>query len=441
MMGLLRMLAGTVISLGGAILIFLADKLPLFPASIFLGTVVIVAGYKLATFELGEISPAEVARDFALSLGMLILVLGGGTLFVAGENSNRGWAVATGLVSILGGAWLMRMKRRWFLHRGRKPLMLKTLVPVIVLMISACASVPPQPGATLPLLRPEDQARETVLLSLEPDRRLDYLAAQGIKPRPKLLPVGKTVREVWSYGREVVTYYRPKDNAAFLRPTDDTPRSESAPPAYRWEMRGDVIVNTGTGEATLYVGDELIGLWAMAPDGSNLRRFEQVGQGDYTWARAIPRTVAASPDVALPDPPNLPSAAEHLQLDRSLLGAKQPGPILGRNGYRRMEPEDVLGRTIEIVGTSVRVRRFYGAEGVSRSRGSWEPKGVVSLAPLRKFGGELVRDEGKEDHFWSKDGRSGFVVTHHLLSGEPPTTARFIIVGEGNFVDGWGMGR
>lgn len=318
--------------------------------------------------------------------------------------------------------------------------MLKTLVPVVVLMVSACASVP-QPGATLPLLRPEDQAREAVLLSLEPARRLEYLAAQGIKARPKLIPVGKTVREVWPDGRELVTYFRPKDKVAFLRPADDTPRRENAPPAYRWEMRGDAIVNTETGEATLYVGDDLIGLWAMAPDGSNVRRYEPVDQGDYTWARAIPRTVAARPDLSPPEPSILPSASEHRHLDRTLLGAKQPDPILARNGYRRMEPDEIFGRTVEIVGTSVRVRRFYGAEGVSRSRGSWEPKGVVSEAPLRKFGGELIRDEGKEEHFWTKDGRSGFVVTHHLLTGEPPTAVRFIIVGDGNFVDGWGIGR
>lgn len=119
MMGFLRMLAGTAISIGGAVLIFLADKLPLFPAPAFLGAMVIVAGYKLATFEPGEMSPTQLTRDFALSLGVFILVLGGGTLFVAGQGGDRGWAAATGLVSILGGVWLMRMKRRWLRPRGQ----------------------------------------------------------------------------------------------------------------------------------------------------------------------------------------------------------------------------------------------------------------------------------------------------------------------------------
>ncbi|CAA7616748.1 hypothetical protein MCP1_190056 [Candidatus Terasakiella magnetica] len=309
----------------------------------------------------------------------------------------------------------------------------------LVIGASACTQVP---VATLPLIRAEDIARENALLSLPDSERLGYLSSQGVTTHSSVSPIGHTIREVWPDGREVVTFFS-VEGQAFLRPADDSPRSESSPPAYGWKAEGDAIVNTETGEATLYVGKGGINLWALSPDGANLRRFEEVGLGDFTWARAIPRTVAARTDLSRTEVPDLPDEfTKDLKLGIELPGKTRPEATLRQNGYRQMKPEEIFGRTLETIGWKIRARTYYGSEGVSRSRTSLSRDGVVYQSPVREFGNRMLReDKGIEVEFWTRDGRTGFSVTNRHLTGDPPTVTHFIVVGEGNFVDGWRHGR
>ncbi|MEW5993069.1 MAG: hypothetical protein AB1744_01570 [Candidatus Zixiibacteriota bacterium] len=304
-------------------------------------------------------------------------------------------------------------------------------------ILAATAARAEPAGTTLPLTRPEDHAREARLLELPTASRLEYLASQGVYPFDSF-PAGYTLREVWADGREVVTYFH-RDKTAYLRLADDQPRPENLPPAFHWKFASSGILNETTGVLTVYLGDKGLPLWAMAQDGTDIRRIEMVGWGDFTWAQKIARRVAADPASAQGGPSAIPDdGAGHREMEAMLKGETRPEQKLDQAGYRLLEPEDILGKTVEAIGTSVTARTYYGTAGLSRRRDTETPDGVVHQVPTRKFGGVLVREDWfDEESFWTKDGRTGIMVTRNGVTGARPSAKQFVIVGAGNFVDGW----
>ncbi|MEI8396588.1 MAG: hypothetical protein WCF85_17790 [Rhodospirillaceae bacterium] len=304
---------------------------------------------------------------------------------------------------------------------------------------------PVRPAATLPLLTEEERNTEEKLLELASGgERLAWLQARGLRPLAAEDMLQKTYREVGPDGTEIVTFFG-RDDTAFVRPAPDVPRAEDAP-GFHWEIREGAVHNLATDESKRYLanGSKTAG-WVLSADGRQVRRWEQVATGDFTKEKNLARTVETRPGEALPDPPDLPEMTEEeLALDARLL-KMIGGPIektLRGAGYHRMKPEEVSGLTVEERGRSTRARTYYDPTGIRRTRTNYTPVGAVYELPWRIFVGAIVRwDTFGQDFFYTKDGRTGFIASNNPVTGSPTLASWFVVVGKGNYVDGWAANR
>lgn len=301
-------------------------------------------------------------------------------------------------------------------------------------------AVPPS-WATLPLMTNEAQETEAGLRDLTGDEQLAWIWARNLKALEAADLAGRTWREVSADGAETVTFFR-KDDLAFLRPAPDVRRPENAP-GIRWQVRDGLIIFPDGGEARHFLADseKLFG-WTLSADGSRIGRFEIVHRdGDLTREKNLPRTVATRPADGLPDPESLPEpdVAERA-VGRTLrkLDGETVLKALREAGYRRMEVHEVVGLTVQRRGATVRNRVHYDASGVTRSRNATTPPGVVYELPWRpEFGGLMRSDTYPLEAFFTKDARTGFVVTSNPVSGLPARAQAVVYVGAGNHVDSW----